>query len=284
MQYVYKIINKWTGKFYVGRTNDITNRLNRHKVLLRKGLHHSIHLQRSWDKYGEESFVFVLFKIFNTGNEEVDLHLAKKLEQHFIINFMPLGFLYNRSWSSETGSLRGKEHPHYNKKPNEWMTEEGYKRRKEFYASGVFKGENNPFYGRGHTKEVLEILSKKCANFGEKNGFYGKHHTEETKEKISIKNKGRLAGEKNPFYGKTHTEEFRKRMAENARKRFTGKPISEEQKQNMRAASPKNTRVRIEGREYISISEASRALGVDRKTVSYRIHSKSQRFKEYQYC
>jgi ribosomal protein L37AE/L43A len=46
-------------------------------------------------------------------------------------------------------------------------------------------------------KQKISDLSK-----GENNHFYGKKHSQETKELISKKNSGRLSGENNPMYGK----------------------------------------------------------------------------------
>jgi len=88
--------------------------------------------------------------------------------------------------------------------------------------------------------------------FGFENSFYGKHHTTETKEKISKASKGRrcskdfcrrhsehqrkrwqnsdyrkkrvadLKGEGNPFYGKHHTEETKRKISEHHRgKRYS---------------------------------------------------------------
>lgn len=39
---------------------------------------------------------------------------------------------------------------------------------------------------------------------GENNPFYGRKHTKETKDLISAKNKGKFSGENNPFYGKRY--------------------------------------------------------------------------------
>lgn len=79
------------------------------------------------------------------------------------------------------------------------------------------KGENNPFYGKTHTKEVRE--KSRIRNIGhrhsdetkqkmsesrrgENNWCYGKHFTEEHKQKISKSHMGLHAGNKNPMYGK----------------------------------------------------------------------------------
>ena len=88
-----------------------------------------------------------------------------------------------------------------------------------YLNGGSWCGMNNPFYGKKHTQEVKDIISKK--NSGKNNWWYGKHgennpnfgkkHTEEHKNKISKS----VTGEKNPFYGKKHTEETRERMRKN---------------------------------------------------------------------
>lgn len=56
--------------------------------------------------------------------------------------------------------------------------------------SELFKGENNPMYGKTHSEETKRKLSetRKGKGCGEDNPFYGKHHTEETKKKTRGKN------------------------------------------------------------------------------------------------
>lgn len=55
---VYQIRNTRNGKAYVGSAANFRIRSRTHLLALRRGHHHSAALQRSWDKYGEESFVF----------------------------------------------------------------------------------------------------------------------------------------------------------------------------------------------------------------------------------
>lgn len=73
---------------------------------------------------------------------------------------------------------------------------------------GKFDGENNPFYGKTHSKEVKAFLSIK--NSGSNSYWYGRKHSAETKEKLSKLRKGKA----NPFYGKTHTPDVRRRVSE----------------------------------------------------------------------
>lgn len=58
---VYMIRCLLDKRAYVGSSKDIKRRLQRHVCALRGGTHHSVHLQRAWDKYGEDAFeVFAL--------------------------------------------------------------------------------------------------------------------------------------------------------------------------------------------------------------------------------
>lgn len=55
---IYSITNKVNGKLYIGKSVDVVKRINTHKQSLRKGSHYNEHLQRAWNKYGEDSFEF----------------------------------------------------------------------------------------------------------------------------------------------------------------------------------------------------------------------------------
>lgn len=55
---VYKIINKVSGRCYIGSSDHVRNRLLKHKSLLRLGKHHSKKLQNSWSLHGEGAFSF----------------------------------------------------------------------------------------------------------------------------------------------------------------------------------------------------------------------------------
>ena len=57
---VYAIVNKADGKRYVGSSWNIESRWKKHISLLNAGKHHSIHLQRAWNKYGAKNFDFVI--------------------------------------------------------------------------------------------------------------------------------------------------------------------------------------------------------------------------------
>jgi len=60
------------------------------------------------------------------------------------------------------------------------------------------KGENNPFYGRTHTVETKQKISR-----------LGKYHTEESRKQMSESKKGKKIGSDNPMFGKVHPQEWR---------------------------------------------------------------------------
>ena len=53
---IYKIVNRVTGKCYVGQSVTIKKRIREHFRLLRQGKHSNPHLQRAFDKYGPDAF------------------------------------------------------------------------------------------------------------------------------------------------------------------------------------------------------------------------------------
>lgn len=57
-QGIYLIRNMVTDQVYVGSACSFRNRWNRHRLELNKGIHINPKLQNSWNKYGEDAFVF----------------------------------------------------------------------------------------------------------------------------------------------------------------------------------------------------------------------------------
>ena len=153
---IYMIQNKINNKMYIGQTVNIKERWKDHRAELRGGYHSNKHLQRSWDKYGEESFEFSILL-------ECEESQLNTFEEYYIFELMTYDpwVGYNKTYGGDGCRC----------------TEETRKKMSE-----ANKGENHPFYGKHHTEETKIKLSE--AN-------KGKHHTEETKKKLSEANKGK---------------------------------------------------------------------------------------------
>lgn len=59
---IYMIINLINGKKYIGSSINIRQRLWEHRATLRHNKHYNNHLQRAWNKYGEENFDFSILE------------------------------------------------------------------------------------------------------------------------------------------------------------------------------------------------------------------------------
>lgn len=84
---IYKITCTGNNKFYIGSSVNIFNRWNVHISELRAGSHRSEYLQRSYNKYGEESLRFDVLQIIETTDTEllvtVEFYYIDKLKPEF---------------------------------------------------------------------------------------------------------------------------------------------------------------------------------------------------------
>lgn len=60
--FIYSIKNITNNKIYIGSTKSLVSRKYFHFYQLKLGVHHSTHLQKSYDKYGKDKFVFSLIE------------------------------------------------------------------------------------------------------------------------------------------------------------------------------------------------------------------------------
>lgn len=80
---VYLIKNKVNNKFYVGSSaKSIKERFWQHRTFLRMNKHGNIHLQRSWNKHGENSFDFIPLEYCSSG-------ICIEREQYYIDTLLP---------------------------------------------------------------------------------------------------------------------------------------------------------------------------------------------------
>lgn len=142
---VYKIVNILNSKQYIGSSNDVKFRISTHKSRLKKGNHHSIKLQRAYNKYGLESFIFELIEIC-----DIDDLLIR--EQHYINLFDSYNNGYNSTLIAGSPML-GKT-----------QSIEAKNKISDFAKTRT--GDKNHMFNKNHTTETKKLMSKNKMNTG----------------------------------------------------------------------------------------------------------------------
>lgn len=187
---IYKIENILTNDFYIGKSVDLCRRKKDHFKSLKNKNHANKHLQRSYDKYGEENFVFKILLYC----EPFELIYY---EQCFVDIFNPA---YNICKECVDNWL-GVNH-----------TEES-----KMKMSKANSGENHPNFGKHLTKETKHLIS--VANKGKvrteeaiknlSDSHKGKPASEEFKKYLSEKYKG----EGHPGFGIPRSDETKRKLS-----------------------------------------------------------------------
>ncbi len=141
---IYCIENKTNGLVYIGQSSDISKRWTQHKSDLRAGRHDNEHLQRAWEKYGENNFLFSVV-------EECPVEMLDVEEIMWIEYFDAYKQGYNMTLGGE--STRGL--PAWNKgKPRS-------ERVRKILSESAKKrtGSKNAFFGKKHSDKTKSKLS-----------------------------------------------------------------------------------------------------------------------------
>ena len=161
--YIYELRNNINGKSYVGQTIDIQKRLWKHKSIAKTKNY------KNTNKFYTDLDLFGINNFTLIILESCDANLLDEKERY---------------WIKKLNTIE----------PNGYNILVG--------GHKLYKTEN-PFYGKHHTNETKEKISKKNKNrnvsdderkmrsninLNKKNPFYEKHHTNETKEKIKQAN------------------------------------------------------------------------------------------------
>lgn len=184
---IYRITNTVNGKVYIGSASCLGGRRKAHEYRLKRGTHHSIKLQRAWDKYGEGAFVFDVLEYV-----EGDALLIES-EQRWIDHYKAASEGYNVA--SVAGRTTGVV----------WSDER--KKAASARMTGVPKSPEH------------KAAMSACRIGGKR--------SEATCRKLSDKAKARLQDpEQRAAIGKwnagrTHCEQARKRMSESHKARYT---------------------------------------------------------------
>lgn len=196
---IYRIKNLVNGKCYYGSSKEIEKRLKRHRRELNNNIHINCVLQRAWNKYGENNFLFEVV-------EECNIDVLLEIEQ----NYLDSQPEYNIGIKSSGGDnltknpnkdLIVKKITESVKQRYNLMTDE---EKKEKHSHPM---ETNPNWKGGTSFKYCECgvkispINNTCINCRDKSGvnnpFFGKQHSEETKKKLRDKKLGIYNGEQN---------------------------------------------------------------------------------------
>ena len=167
---IYKITNTLNGRVYVGQSSNIESRLAAHRRSLVRGAHDNQRLQRSWNKYGPDVFVFEVLEAVNDNSALVD-------REQFWIDALNAAAGGGYNMCPAAGSCKGYKH----------SDETLAKRRGISPWNKGLSGE----YKLGPASEERKGKIGR-AQKGEKNHNFGKSTPDEVKEKI----RSSLAGSK----------------------------------------------------------------------------------------
>ena len=239
-----------SGYFYIGSTNNIRKRITDHRYELNRNNHYNYNLNSIYNNWADMEVVYWLFE------KEEDY----RNEEQRLLN------LYHGTpccCNIGTGAINIWSHG----KPIEVQERTSEKRR------GVRLTEE-------HCMKMRErMLGKKASEETKKKmsaTHKGKLFSEETRLKLSIANKGKIRG---PLPEDVRIrKEFKRKETIEANGGFK---MSEPSKQKI--ADYNKKKVIISGNIYASLQEAAVVYNVSQTTITNRINSNSEKYKEYSF-
>jgi len=177
---IYQIQSKIKpGRIYIGSAVNIQHRWDRHISDLKLNKHHSVKLQRHYNKYGKKDLVFIILELcfpeFLTAREQ---YYINKLRPYF--NICP-----------KAGNSLGYKH---SEKAKRKMSEANKGRK------GYWSDKKRPSFSEETRKKMSEAFKGRIP------WNKGKHLSDEQKQKITLANKRNI--------GRPVSKETRKKISE----------------------------------------------------------------------
>jgi len=211
--YIYAIINRINGKFYLGKTFNLKTRWNRHIFNARKKINRKLY--DSMNFHGYENFSIHQIGIYQAINKRELTKILNEREKYFIDLSNSIKDGYNLAFGGDGGYLGEEAYKKIaNKKRGQKLSEES--KRKISIGN---KGKKNPI-----SEEAKNKISKTCKEKGIKPPvqFWGKpgyndhpmlnkHHTKKTKDQMRKWREGKTYEE---IYGKEEAERLKKEKSQ----------------------------------------------------------------------
>ena len=153
------------------------------------------------------------------GLPEKDVYLGSYKDE----TFSPTQKIILETFSTREEALQAEVdlHMFYQVDKNPHFANKARQKTTGFYYADKKFGEENPFYGRTHSQETKEKISKQSKGrpgvkkYGKDNHFYGKEHSQETKELLKQRTTQTWKNQPHPWIGKKHSEETKVKFREN---------------------------------------------------------------------
>jgi group I intron endonuclease len=263
----YIIVGIVTHSCYVGSTQDLEKRMKRHIRDANKGVHHNPKLSELL--LNEE---YEVGSISCSSREEAyereGIMIRKMIESEYTV--------LNIAVNSRAGDCLTRHPDRENiikrrektKKDNFNALNNDEKEIVKKKRSMQNSGENNPMYGRKHTKVSRTKMSDNSIRlFGKDNPAYGRKATLANRILLSKLASERI-GNKNPFFGRKHSDETKEKLSKAA----TG-----------RAQLTLRKKISIYGVIYESLTNAGIKLKTNPSTLLHRARSKNPKYSDIFY-
>ena len=153
------------------------------------------------------------------GLPEKDVYLGSYHDK----TFSPTQKIILETFSTREEALQAEVdlHMFYQVDKNPHFANKARQKTTGFYYADKKFGEENPFYGRTHSQETKEKISKQSKGrpgvkkYGKDNSFYGKEHSQETKELLKQRTTETWKNQPHPWIGRKHSEETKAKFIEN---------------------------------------------------------------------
>lgn len=193
------IIYKYTdpnGKSYIGQTLDEERRKKEFLDLRVEYAGKKINEARI--AIGPENFDYEILEQIECENIASALAELNTKESYYIGKFNTYDNGYNMTMGGE--GVRG------------MVYSDELKEKISLSLKKYFETHENPFKGKKHKKETIELLRERAK--GRPSPFKGKHWSEEERKQQSERAKKYTKGELNGFYGKKHTDKTKEMIGE----------------------------------------------------------------------
>lgn len=159
MKVIYCIENEVNGKCYIGSAVDFKRRRREHLNKLRKGIHHSYFLQKSWDKYGEVNFRIFILEIILDVNDLI-------IREQWWIDNITCDYNMCKTAGNSLGLKRRPETIEKVRRANLGLKHPDWRNKIKSQSQG---GENHWAYGKKFTDSTKNKKSESMKKYHQEN-------------------------------------------------------------------------------------------------------------------